>query len=141
LTDWTTRFTAEVGLSDPPQDAGGLVDRYTRDGRLWVWEDGTVRSMAGWSGGTPTGVRLNMVYTPAPDRGRGYSKALTAAVCRDLLAAGRRHVFLFADSANPVSNLVYEKVGFRFTADWRVLRFEAAGYDGPSPRGRDEVRR
>ena len=46
-------------------------------------------------------------------RGRGYATALVAALARALLAAGRRRLFLVTDVANPTSNAIYARIGFR----------------------------
>jgi predicted GNAT family acetyltransferase len=67
--------------------------------------------------------RIGPVYTPAEHRGHGYAAALTAAVAEDALAKGAVAVTLFADAANPTSNNVYRRIGFREVA-WVVdLRF------------------
>jgi len=53
------------------------------------------------------------VYTPPEHRGRGYAAAATAAVTRRLLDAGTREVLLFTDLANPTSNRLYRRLGYR----------------------------
>lgn len=53
------------------------------------------------------------VYTPPEERGRGYATALVTALCRRVLAMGKAYVCLFVDDRNPISNHVYEKIGFR----------------------------
>jgi uncharacterized protein len=84
-----------------------------------LWEDGgeTV-SLAGWGGPTPNGIRIGPVYTPPELRGRGYATALTAELSQRLLdgglfEGGRRFCFLYTDLANPTSNAIYERIGYR----------------------------
>ena len=60
---------------------------------------------------------IGPVYTPPDRRGRGYASALVGGVTRDLLAAGRRFCFLYTDLANPTSNSIYQRVGYRPVAD------------------------
>jgi GNAT superfamily N-acetyltransferase len=122
--DWLDAFVAETGvmrLTGPSREV--VVSRLAR-GVLWFWsEQGVPVCMAGYvnaGGGVP---RIGPVYTPAEHRGHGYAGALTAAVAEDALAKGAVAVTLFADAANPTSNNVYRRIGFREVA-WVVdLRF------------------
>lgn len=63
------------------------------------------------------GRRIGPVYTPAELRGRGYGSAVTAAAARWALDRGAEHVVLFTDLANPVSNSIYQRLGFRAVCD------------------------
>ncbi len=56
---------------------------------------------------------IGPVYTPPEHREHGYASAVTAAAAAWGLAAGARHVVLFTDLANPVSNSIYPRLGFR----------------------------
>jgi predicted GNAT family acetyltransferase len=56
------------------------------------------------------------VYTPKEHRGRGYASAAVAAVSRMLRDQGAR-VTLFTDQANPVSNAIYQRLGYRPVVD------------------------
>ena len=92
-------------------------------GGFLLWGDGgdTV-SLAGWGGPTPNGIRVGPVYTPPELRGRGYATALTAELSQRLLdgrlfAGARRFCFLYTDLANPTSNAIYERIGYRRVAE------------------------
>jgi predicted GNAT family acetyltransferase len=90
-------------------------------GRLWFWEvDGVVVSMAGHAAVvvTPGAVvaRIGPVYTPPEHRGRRYGSAITAAVVERLLPEVDA-IMLYTDAANPTSNAVYERIGFRHVGD------------------------
>jgi GNAT superfamily N-acetyltransferase len=61
--------------------------------------------------------RIGPVYTPPEFRGRGYGSAVTAAAARWALDRGAEHVVLFTDLANPVSNSIYQRLGFRAVCD------------------------
>jgi len=86
---------------------------------ILLWEEGgEVVSLAGWGGPTPNGIRIGPVYTPPELRGRGYATAVTAELSQRLLDGrlfdgGRRFCFLFTDLANPTSNAIYERIGYR----------------------------
>jgi RimJ/RimL family protein N-acetyltransferase len=111
----------QAGRSGPhagPEEDRDSMLRRIADGTVFVWEDasgvpvhvtGASRPMFGVS-------RIGPVYTPPDQRGRGYAGATVAAVARTLLDEGAR-VCLFTDRANPVSNALYERLGFRPVAD------------------------
>ncbi|MFL5915563.1 MAG: GNAT family N-acetyltransferase [Gaiellaceae bacterium] len=90
---------------------------------LLLWEDGGEPvSLAGWGGPTPNGIRVGPVYTPPELRGRDYATALTAELSQRLLdgrlyEGGRRFCFLYTDLANPTSNAIYERIGYRRIAE------------------------
>jgi uncharacterized protein len=112
-------FVAEA-FEDEEWNAEEIADRWIAGGHrtLQLWEDGgTVVSMAGVGGRTPTGVRIGPVYTPPERRGVGYASNLVAAASQEKLDAGRSFVFLFTDLANPTSNHIYEAIGFEPVSD------------------------
>jgi uncharacterized protein len=118
---WMDEFVAEALPDDAPQPESGadFVDRREEDPEAGfvVWEDERPVSMAGFGGRTPNGIRVGPVYTPPDLRGRGYASALTAALTRRLLDSGRRFCFLYTDLANPTSNSIYQRIGYRAVSD------------------------
>ncbi|MCX4789995.1 MULTISPECIES: GNAT family N-acetyltransferase [unclassified Streptomyces] len=116
LVRWFHAFADQVG--QPGKNAERLVDEGTAAGTLTLWEDGGVPvSMAGASPRIAGTVRIATVYTPAEYRGRGYAAAVTAEVARAAREAGAQEVLLFTDLANPTSNGVYRRIGFRAVSD------------------------
>jgi GNAT superfamily N-acetyltransferase len=67
--------------------------------------------------------RIGPVYTPPRYRGHGYGSAVTAAASAWAGQAGAAEVVLFADLANPVSNAIYQRIGFEPVADWARIDF------------------
>jgi predicted GNAT family acetyltransferase len=94
--------------------AGGIA--------LWEDEDRTV-SLCGYGSPTPNGIRIGPVYTPPELRGRGYATSLTAEASQRLLDRGRRFCFLYTDAANPTSNAIYERIGYRKVCESAMLAF------------------
>jgi plasmid stabilization system protein ParE len=96
-----------------------------RDGQVWVWADdsGAPVHLTGVSAPAYGVSRIGPVFTPAAQRGRGYAGATVAAVSRRLVAEGVR-VCLFTDQANPVSNALYERLGFVPVVDMANLVIE-----------------
>ncbi|MEP7217863.1 MAG: GNAT family N-acetyltransferase [Bacteroidota bacterium] len=112
-------FMAEVGYPPPAMTLEELVKGYIRERRLYLWDlNGKPVSMAGCIGPTPNGIRINYVYTPPELRGNGYASRCVAALSQHLLDSGRRFCFLFTDLANPVSNAIYQRIGYRPVADF-----------------------
>ena len=119
IVDWTAGFLREAATLDPtPPEA--LARERLQAGSVFVWEHGRPVSMAAWTGKTASGVRVNLVYTPPEERRRGYASACVAALTRRLLEAGNRYCCLYADLANPVSNAIYQRIGYRAVCDWAV---------------------
>jgi predicted GNAT family acetyltransferase len=118
---WTDAFVAEAlpANAPHPESSEESVARREQDpsSGLVFWEDGEPVSFAGYGGLTPNGIRIGPVYTPPELRGRGYASALTAALTQQLLDGGRRFCFLFTDLANPTSNSIYQRIGYRPVSD------------------------
>lgn len=120
VASWYSAFEAEAHAR--PSGAE-VVRRLIADGRLFVWLDGCPMAQAAIVGTTPNGARIGAVYTPPDLRRRGYATALVGALSQRVLADGRGFAFLFTDLANPVSNSIYPKVGFRAIGDFRDYDF------------------
>jgi len=130
---WWLAFGDEVLHEGGPgrENAGSMVDHRlssTTSGIL-LWEDGGEPvSFAGWGGRTPNGIRVGPVYTPPELRGRGYATAVTADLSEGLLDGrlfdgGRRFCFLYTDLADPTSNAIYERIGYRRVAESAEILF------------------
>lgn len=125
LVAWMEGFERDTGILST--GAEGTVRRMVEAGDLYLWRvGGTPVAMAAASGTTPNGVRVGYVYTPPEARGRGYASALTAALSRSLLDAGRRFCFLYTNLADPVSNGIYRRLGYVQVSDAAAYRFDPA---------------
>jgi predicted GNAT family acetyltransferase len=130
---WWMAFADEVlHEGGPGRDTAEATIDYrlsSRGAGIAVWEDGGEPvSTAGWGGATPNGIRVGPVYTPPELRGRGYATALTAELSQRLLDGrlfdgGRRFCFLYTDLANPTSNAIYERIGYRRVAESAEISF------------------
>ena len=127
IAEWMLGFHEEAGPGDPPSDPRENVLRFMDSGTLAVWDhDGPV-SMAGSSRGSKNGATVSAVYTPPEHRGNGYATACVAALCQRLLDEGNAFCTLYADLANPTSNKIYRRIGFRPVADATAYRFGSSG--------------
>ena len=59
------------------------------------------------------GVVLNEVYTPTQYRGRGYAQSNVYLASKTFLEEGNQYCCLFVDKKNPISNRVYQKIGYK----------------------------
>jgi predicted GNAT family acetyltransferase len=123
LTEWFGAFALEVG-DDYPQDHAVAVDDRLGYGGLTVWEaSGAPVSVAGITRPVDGMVRVGPVYTPLPLRGRGYAGGATVAISQAALDAGAAEVVLYTDLANPTSNALYKRLGYRPVEDRVILSF------------------
>ena len=117
LTEWSLGFVRDCGLSGNTDVRQNVVAGLTEGSRVF-WElEGQPVAMAAFGGATPSGVRVNWVYTPPELRGRGYATALVAALSQRLLDEGRKFCFLYTDLANPTSNSIYQRIGYEPVCD------------------------
>lgn len=117
-------FAAETGQR--PASAT-LIESRVRDGRLVLWEVvGQPVSAAGLSALAGPVARIGQVYTPPEHRNRGYGAAVTVATSRLAIDYGAKSVILFTDLANPTSNALYARLGYRPVEDKVVIAFRAA---------------
>ena len=129
--EWYLAFGQEAaeqaGRQEPHpmfEDEAGMRRRIEA-GRIWFWvdADGARVHLTGHSEPTFGVARIGPVFTPSEHRGRGYAGAAVAAVARMLRDSGAR-VTLFTDQANPVSNALYQRLGFRGVVDQANLVIE-----------------
>jgi predicted GNAT family acetyltransferase len=129
MVGWRADFQVEALGHDREQGRGEHILRQSlaRGDRQELWEhDGEVVSWAHAGAPTDGMSRIGPVYTPPGKRGRGYGSAVTAAVSGWARAAGARHVLLFTDLANPTSNSIYQKIGYRPVSDICEIEFTPA---------------
>lgn len=121
---WYRELAAAIG-EVASRDASSWADTRIANRRVRFWEtlDGTPVSMAGVTPVVAGQIRVAPVYTPAHLRGRGYAGAVMVEVSRAALAAGAAEVLLFADLANPTSNGLYQRIGYRPVTDFAVYDF------------------
>ena len=117
LVDWLTAFHEEIG---EPAPMNRTAEMRLAAGEIMFWDDGGPVSMAGSSGKTPNGIRVNAVYTPPEFRGRGYATATVSALSQKLLDQGNRYCCLYTDLSNPTSNAIYQRIGYRPVSDCAV---------------------
>ncbi len=115
LVRWSGAFGAEtaVGAGNPARE----VREHLSYGGLTLWDDDGPAAMAVLSRQVAGVCRVGTVYTPPDRRQRGYGGAVTAAVSQQALETGAAEVVLYTDLANPASNALYQRLGYRPIGD------------------------
>lgn len=126
VLDWYRAFAEEALHGNETIERAQVEARLeSPEGGIGLWlDDGAVVSLCSYGSPTPNGVRVGPVYTPPELRGRGYATSLTAEVSGRRLVAGRRFCFLYTDLANPTSNAIYERIGYRRVAESAEILFD-----------------
>ena len=125
LISWCQEFNQEA-LGEAPETtkAQRIVENYLKNNNHYLWQDEVPVSVAGCSGLTPNGIRVNFVYTPPQYRGKGYASSCVAVLSQTLLDRGCKYCFLFADLAYATSNHIYQKIGYQAVGDMHEYLFE-----------------
>ena len=130
IADWIEAFWVEAehaALHNGRAGALRMAEGRVAEGIFWLWVDasGTPVSLAGHTPVTAGMGRIGPVFTPPEARGHGYAAGVTSAATRAVAALGADEILLFTDLANPVSNRLYQRLGYRPVADRARLEFEA----------------
>lgn len=126
LLPWAESFIDEAIPNDPKHEVRATVERSVAAQALLVWEDGCPGSMCARTRPTPHGASISFVYTPPRLRGRGYASACVAELSQRILDSGKDFCTLYTDLANPTSNAIYQRIGYRPLGDFREIQFAAA---------------
>jgi uncharacterized protein len=121
--DWVWGFIQDAGVEGTIEGAREIAELRIEDRDLFVWKDGRPVSIAAKTRHSTHGIVVSLVYTPPEHRRRGYASACVAALSQQLLDAGWRFCALFTDLANPTSNSIYQKIGYRPVADFDEYHF------------------
>ena len=112
LVEGQLAFVVEAGLPDSEERIRKWLPKRVASGGFRIWDDGGPMAFAGFNDAPPDFARIAPVYTLPERRGRGYATALVAALSRELIARGKRRLYLATDVANPTSNAIYARIGF-----------------------------
>lgn len=113
--DSETQGGREPVLSWTPNVEGAR--RAIEQQSIGLWEvDGVPVHMTGVQRAMFGAARIGPVYTPTEHRGRGYASWVVAHLTQQILDTGDRPC-LYTDQANPVSNKIYERLGYQRVHD------------------------
>lgn len=125
LERWMGAFNAEAMRESADPALRERIQRRVAAAEIYLWDEGEPRSMAGSARPTRRGIAINSVYTPREWRGRGYATSCVSKLSDLLLSQGREFCVLYTDLANPASNAIYTRIGYRPVTDFTVLGIDA----------------
>ena len=124
LVRWFVAFGQEAAPDHPARSAEVVESRLAERGAVWLWRVGDEPvSMAMLHPPAAGVVRVSAVYTPPERRRNGYASALVAAISQHALDRGAVACMLYTDLANPTSNAIYQRIGYRPLLDVQEWRF------------------
>ncbi|GGU47841.1 GNAT family N-acetyltransferase [Lentzea flava] len=120
LGAWRAAFVAEAVPEGPDEHPAEVMRTSLRLGNGHaLWElDGTPVAWAAASIPQAGMTRIGPVYTPPEHRRHGYGAAVSAMASQWALDQGAAEVLLFADLTNPISNSIYQRIGYQPLDDW-----------------------
>ena len=125
VTGYLLGFHRDALPHEPYAEADARANAAARpaQGMTYLWEvDGVPVAMAALSRPTRRGITVNAVYTPPEHRRHGYASALVAHLSAEGLARGKDFCVLYTDLANPTSNAIYQRLGYRRVASSKNVR-------------------
>ena len=124
LPFWAESFYASAGKPSEVSADGEKYRYHIQDGRLYILEvDGAAVSMARINREMVNMAGVAFVYTPPYFRGRGYASAAVAGISQMWLDKGFTGCVLYTDLANPTSNSIYQKIGYKPVCDSLDIKF------------------
>jgi uncharacterized protein len=118
MSEWVWGLIQDAGLEGTVEGAREITEMRIADRDLFIWDHGGPVSTATKTRHSTHGIVVSLVYTPPAYRNRGYASAAVAVLSQQLLDAGWEFCALFTDLANPTSNSIYQRIGYRPVADF-----------------------
>lgn len=130
---WTYEMNAEIFTLERVGDKSEFYARHkgylanaVNSGNFYLLKkENAIVTMACTPGQTIHGRRINKVFTPKHLRKNGYATSCVAQLSQKILNDGYAMCILFTDIANPVSNSIYQKIGYKPVIDVNFIKFMA----------------
>lgn len=119
ILGWMHGFGEETGERHMGEE---VLARRVAAGQFSLWQDHDACSVAAHTAPVGGVTRIQAVYTPPELRCRGYAGACVSALSARFHDAGNRCI-LYTDLANPVSNKLYRRIGYRAAVECLRYRF------------------
>lgn len=125
---WVFEFSCEAIPHEPTtiEKMNEFAAQKIKNGEVFLWQlpSGEIVSMNAVGRPTNNGISVSAVYTPKSLRGKGYASVVVAKTSELMLKNGRKFCVLYTDLANPTSNKIYQKIGYKEVASSKHFVFE-----------------
>lgn len=105
------------------EDLEKKFEKHFEMGYYLLEKDGKIVATASSNRHLTKGKSIGNVFTPKEERGNGYAFNLVYRISKQFLDSGLEYCVLFTDDSNPISNHVYEKIGYERRADTTEILF------------------
>lgn len=112
-----------LGEDMTDEDANKKVETYLERGYYVLEKEGKIVSQAVIGRTLIKGKSISGVYTPKEERGKGYAYNLVYTLSQKCLEEGAEYCVLYTDAENPISNHIYEKMGYVKRTECEELEF------------------
>jgi uncharacterized protein len=124
ILKWAEQFQKEAQLNEDDQYIKSHVTSSIQAGNVFLWVDDEPVCMTFRERPQRNGISIGYVYTPKDLRQHGYATNCVAEVSRRCLLEGYHRCTLFTDVKNPISNSIYQKIGYRYVCDYLYYDFK-----------------
>jgi len=105
------------------EDVNNKFNLYFEKGYYVLEKDGKIVSQATFARNLLKGKCISGVYTPKEERGKGYAYTLVYTLSKKCLDEGAEYCVLYTDANYPISNHIYEKIGYVPKTECEELEF------------------
>ena len=105
------------------EEAKNKVEDYMKKGYYVLEKDGKIVSQALIGRELIKGKGISCVYTPKEERGKGYAYNIVYKLSKKCLDEGAEYCVLYTDAENPISNYIYEKIGYVKKTECKEFEF------------------
>jgi predicted GNAT family acetyltransferase len=124
IAGWITAFNKEAIQNGNSGEVREMAEQRIIDKDIYIWElNGLPVSMAMRTRPMIHAISISMVYTPPDLRRKGFASACVAALSQLLLSSGYESCCLYTDLSNPISNEIYQKIGYKPVRDMNEYFF------------------
>ncbi|MBQ2835520.1 MAG: GNAT family N-acetyltransferase [Clostridia bacterium] len=124
LTKYIKQFNEEALTQEmTDEEANKKCKAYLERGYYVLEKDKKIVSQAVIGRELIKGKSVSGVYTPKEERGKGYAYNLVYTLSKKCLDEGAKYCVLYTDAENPISNHVYEKIGYVKRVECEELEF------------------
>ena len=124
LTQYIKEFWEETfGEFRSDDETGEKFDAYLERGYYVLEQNKKIVSQAMIGRNLLKGKCISGVYTPKEERGKGYAYNLVYTLSKKCLDEGAEYCVLYTDAENPISNYVYEKIGYVKRVECEEIEF------------------